>query len=380
LANGLIRVGDLTPADIDGWDELAERSVEPNPFHSPAVVLPAARHLPGGAEVELAIAGPPSAPVAVLPVVVQRGWKRIPRRAAVTWRHDYSFLGTPLLHRDAPEDAAAQLLRVLRDTGAGLAVLAWVGLDGPASAALIPATAAVYGVQERATLVRREAITAGADALSASHRKSLRRLRRRLGERLGGDVAVVDRSTDPDAVEHFLRLEASGWKGEAGTAFLARAADTAFFRDVCAEAARRGQLEILSLESAGVTVAMQCNLLSGDGLFCWKVAYDAELGTFSPGTQLEVDAVARFVESSSPAWMDSCAEPDNELLNRLWPDRRRIATAIVPLGGAPDRAVVVALRGAIAARDGLADDRLRQLIDRRPGRTPARAAETPSGT
>jgi len=30
--------------------------------------------------------------------------------------------------------------------------------------------------------------------------------------------------------------------------------------------------------------------------------------------------------------MDSCADPGNELINRLWPDRVRLVTTAVPLG------------------------------------------------
>ena len=31
-------------------------------------------------------------------------------------------------------------------------------------------------------------------------------------------------------------------------------------------------------------------------------------------------------------WMDSCADPGNWMMNRIWPDRRRIATLVVPGG------------------------------------------------
>jgi hypothetical protein len=75
---------------------------------------------------------------------------------------------------------------------------------------------------------------------------------------------------------------------------------------------------------------MQCNLVDGGVVFGFKVAYDEALARFSPGALLEVDAFRVFHESPSLKSADSCASPDSELVNRIWPDRRRLQTLIVP--------------------------------------------------
>jgi hypothetical protein len=31
-------------------------------------------------------------------------------------------------------------------------------------------------------------------------------------------------------------------------------------------------------------------------------------------------------------WMDSCADPDHEMINRLWPDRRELTTVALGKG------------------------------------------------
>ena len=80
---------------------------------------------------------------------------------------------------------------------------------------------------------------------------------------------------------------------------------------------------------------MKCNLRAGDAVFCFKIAFDEEFAKFSPGIQLELDNVERFHEGS--AWMDSCATPDHPMINRLWPDRRRIRTVLLPSPGAVGR-------------------------------------------
>jgi hypothetical protein len=39
-----------------------------------------------------------------------------------------------------------------------------------------------------------------------------------------------------------------------------------------------------------------------------------------------LDHVPWFHRESDATWMDSCVEPDNEIVHRLWPDRRRVIT------------------------------------------------------
>jgi hypothetical protein len=99
---------------------------------------------------------------------------------------------------------------------------------------------------------------------------------------------------------------------------------------------------------------MQCNLRAGEGLFCFKVAYDEELGRHSPGAQLEVGALERFADGEQAMWMDSCAAPDAELINRLWPDRTTLSTLIIPAAdgalGSATRSGAAVLRAARRAR------------------------------
>ena len=107
---------------------------------------------------------------------------------------------------------------------------------------------------------------------------------------------------------------------------------------------------MLTLGTADRAAAMQCNLTAGDTLFCFKVAYDDELARFSPGVQLELAAVDVFHAAGELALVDSCAEPDNELINGLWPDRRTLSTLVFPAAGVRGRMRLSALRLAAAVR------------------------------
>jgi len=104
---------------------------------------------------------------------------------------------------------------------------------------------------------------------------------------------------------------------------------------------------MLTLTAGDRSVAFKCNLLAGDEVFCFKITYDESLARFSPGVQLEQRMVDFFHEHMTATTMDSCADPGNEMINRLWPDRRPMATDMVsapgPAGWAASHGVRTAL-------------------------------------
>jgi CelD/BcsL family acetyltransferase involved in cellulose biosynthesis len=347
-------LSDITPAELASWADLYARAAEPNPYFAPHFVLAAARGL-GRSDVGLLVARSGSEWVGCLPIVRARTWRRVPLPSLTTWLHDYCLLGTPLLDGgDLAESAGALVAGARRDRHATFVALEWLGADGPVGDAFAEVLTGrrderphVSERFERATLQRRPENDYLDGRLSSKRRKELRRQRRALERELGGEVVVHDRAGEEAAVEAFLRLEASGWKGREGTAMGTIPGHDRFFRDVCASFAVDGHLELLSMEVEGREVAMQCNLLTDDALFCFKVAYDEELSRFSTGVQLELEAIDLFHARKDLMWMDSCAAPDNELINGLWPDRRPLETLVLPAGARLRRAA----RPAIAAFD-----------------------------
>ena len=106
--------------------------------------------------------------------------------------------------------------------------------------------------------------------------------------------------------------------------------DARFFRIICGSFRELGRLHLLSLQANGQRVAMACNLRAGDGVFCVKIAFDERWQRSSPGAQLMLDHISWFHHEGSAAWMDSCVQPDNQLVHRMWPDRRAIVTLALP--------------------------------------------------
>jgi hypothetical protein len=94
--------------------------------------------------------------------------------------------------------------------------------------------------------------------------------------------------------------------------------------------------------------AFKCNLIAGDEVFCFKIAYDETLARFSPGVQLEQRMVDVFHdEMPSIGLLDSCADPDNDMINRLWPDRRPLVSYAIPAAGTAGWASVRGVEAAL---------------------------------
>jgi hypothetical protein len=174
-----------------------------------------------------------------------------------------------------------------------------------------------------------------------SNLKRARRQRRSFEKSTGKHLEVVDRCADPQAVDDFLAMEASGWKGRDGGAFLAQPGHAEFLRQMCANFRDSGRLRLWSLRSGEQTLAMKLNLAADDTLFCYVIAFSEGYAALSPGLQLEVENFRLFHEEPRFSTMDSCAEPDNMFANRLYPDRRSLIN--VTIGSGPLGRVVTSL-------------------------------------
>jgi len=312
------------------WAELAQAAVEPSVFAEPAFVLAAARHLEGGDGVHLLVVRDADALSLALPVRTTRSYKRVPAPGGLSWQHDYSYLGTPLVR---PGSAARAWGALLDGPPAGWQWLVLPGLpsDGPVWDGLRQAVAergvrpTSWRPQERAVVRRRTAPTYLDGRLRGVHRKGLRRQRRLLGD----TVELRDRTGDPAAVEDFLALEALGWKGRAGTAMAARGEHGGLLRDLvrtCPEV-----VQVFSLEVDGRPVAVQVDLRRGRTSWCFKTAYDERLRASSPGLLLMLDVLEAFHEDPALDTLDSCAVPGHPMADRIMPDRRPLTTLLLPL-------------------------------------------------
>jgi len=133
---------------------------------------------------------------------------------------------------------------------------------------------------------------------SAGLRGSLRRRRRRLAEKGPVTVERVDpRSPDlPKRIQEAFELEASGWKGRAGTAIQQDPRTFAFYTGLSVLAADLGQLSLTFLRCGGRAVAFDLAVVGGGRYLSFKHGYAEDVRACSPGQLLTEELLTRCVE------------------------------------------------------------------------------------
>jgi CelD/BcsL family acetyltransferase involved in cellulose biosynthesis len=332
----------LAAVTISQWRALAERAVEPNGYHLSDWALAVNASGRGRTGVSALIATGDAAPdgalIGLMPVVTLARAYKIPLPALVS-AQPYGTLCTPLLDREMAHDAAVALLRAARKAGAHALVLRDVPLDGEAMRALGEALRQ-QGLRPRVLHSRlRAALDATRDAdqllrdgLGNKKLKELRRQRHRLADHGAVRFDVARSRVDvAAALETFLRLEASGWKGRRGTALIQHDGDAAFIRRAAPALAERGQCEIVSLRAGTTPVAAGIVLRHQDRAFFFKLGIDERFAKFSPGVQLTLDLTRHLCADPAIAVADSTASADHPMINPIWRERFAIGDVLIPL-------------------------------------------------
>jgi len=325
------------------WHALAARAVEPNVFYEPAFALAAAPVFGADAGAVL-VRTAPGRLVGLFPARLER-WRGLVSSMLVGWTHPFAPLGTPLVDRDEPEAViAAWLEHLARDlVMPALLLLPLVPERGPFAKALDAVLAgkgyaqAGFGHHERALLdpgSQREGYIER--AIATGKRKELRRQRRRLEDIAPVTFATVSGAGDIEAaLKDFLVLEASGWKGMAGTAIVSDPAIKNFVQNAVTALAADSQARIDRLSLNGTAIAATVTLSSGDTAWCWKIAFNEGLSRSSPGVQLICDLTESLLAGPQPARVDSCASPDHPMIGHVWRERLALSDRLIALRPSP---------------------------------------------
>jgi CelD/BcsL family acetyltransferase involved in cellulose biosynthesis len=324
---------------VPEWEALAAEAAEPNPFYEHWMLLPALEAY--GAEDLRCIAVWDNGTLgALFPMRLERRWRHLPIAALRSWRHRNMLVCTPLVRAKSAEKCVAALLQ------SGLAPVIefdWIFAGGHFCGALAEAAAAgglpwmVTDAYTRALLLRERDPR---ERFNSNMKNNLRRWQARLGAQGRLSPARLSPGDDLAAwTEEFIRLEASGWKGRAGTALGCREDDRRFVAEVFAEAFRRGRLQISGLDLDGRALARHIMLTAGEGSFSFKLAYDDTHASCSPGILAEVDNVRQFMETPGLRWIDSNTARQSTGYGRVWKDRHTVQRIALGVRGAGRLAV-----------------------------------------
>lgn len=320
--------------------DLASRALAPNVFYDPAFISAAASVFGRDAMAGLVWGRTGRRQlIGFFPVTVERFRYGVPISVLVGWTHAYGPLGTPVIDRDTGDAAlAAWLDHIAADPKLPkLLLMPYLPAEGDIARAFDAALARRSGHSQSFALHRRALLEphggrAGYldQAIARKKRKELRRQRKRLAEdgALSSDV-TLDPAAMPAALADFLALEATGWKGRAGTAAQGDEAVCRFINDAVSALAVEGKASVARLALDGRAIAALVTLRSGDTAWCWKIAYDESLSRASPGVQLLLDATESLLADASIARADSCATPDHPMIDHVWRERLALADRLM---------------------------------------------------
>ena len=330
---------------IDELIHLSERSIERNIFYDPRFLVPAMPRLEDRRVRLLVIRDENqnrSRLRLLLPFSVERMGRFGRREAIRVWSHPFGPLGTLPLDGDDPVGTLKSLVATL--DGADLdfpdvLILPDLRIEGGMADAVrqcadeLRLPLKVVNRFSRAALTRvgsqRHMIPTH---LSGKRMRELKRGRRLL-ERFGR--VKVEIAREPAAfrvaLEDFLILEASGWKGRARSALTSDRYRAAFAREALNALAEKDRARIFTLRLDGEAIASIVMLIDGGDVYSWKSAYDERYAKASPGQQIMAEATKALLADPTIRRADSCAQPDHFVMNRFWRDRMEIGTIVLGL-------------------------------------------------
>lgn len=333
----------------DEISELASKSIESNIFFEPGFLQSGIQRIDDkGVMLVCLWEGNPGAQVLrfFMPVVATKAG--LPRHQILrSFTHHFAPLGTPLMHSDNAPEIAENLLRLLGDPQ--LAIPSTFAFDqqrlnGSTIQILIQAANSM-GLQHNTVLsyqrANLQAIDTSSIAPQAFIRQSLgkkrlkeyARLLRRLGET--GEISFEIARTENnilDAIEGFLTLEACGWKGRGGTALYSLKQIAAFSRQAVSALARNSQCEIHSMKSGKKIIASLICFKTKGQYFTWKIAFDEDYDSYSPGVQVMLKASQYWLGKKNFVSADSLASANHSMIDHLWRERLELGTLLIETG------------------------------------------------
>lgn len=321
------------------WEHLCQNALENNAYYAPAFMRPALDYIDTDLEIRALAVRKRDILIGFLPFVNDK-WRWLgAARVNKAWTNPYIASTIPVIDKNHSEEAMAALVQAmgLPQTNGRFWLFKNFTVDGPVGALLTAhltsqnMSSALSGAYSRPVMTSGETFESHMETqVSRSRRRGLARNRKRL-QKLGEvTMKTFTGGVDLDvAVEAFLRIEASGWKGEKGSALacddnLARFARSAFGSKETMTAARA---DILYLDDKHIAVSLSAQ--SGRTIFTLKTAYDETYKAFGPGLLLEQDIVESFLTGGWAEVMDSAVTEPTHVLGSLWNSKVTVGTMLL---------------------------------------------------
>lgn len=355
----LLRLAEVTEADYARWSELSGRAAEPNAALDPRYLAPDRDGEEGGHLLLIAEEG--DRWLGLLRVFPTEGPGDLGFRGFGTLDPPVAGPCHPLLDRDHAAEALATIVRGIRPLlHSGYLILRGYPATGPLATALSAiesdrnAQARVVATHAAAWAYPASEATPPAvgqlvfdavvepDFRSYSSRRVLRTSARRLSEAAGGPLTLHDASADPEAIERFLSMQASGWKGDqdrGGTAVALDGRTEQAFRDKVDSFRESGGARFFELWAGPECVYSTIIFVVGGVAVGYLDAYEQKYGRFSAGSLARTAVVCHLrtvpgIDGMNPGIYDQYPEAA-----KIYPDRREFLDVVIGVGMVPSAVV-----------------------------------------
>ncbi len=369
-ADLLVRATDiaaLSDHDVTHWQALAEATPGDNPFAEYWMMHPALQHnRPRNSEDTniriIIVQHLDGAWLGVMPVLAKRKFGRLPVRHMAVWHSANQFLGGPLVRAGAETLFWEKILDWMDEQpkAGPLLHIENAAADSPVVRALSLSCKMqgrplhISAWHDRAAFAQGFAAPDTPAQGRSKDQARLRSLSRRLEAEIGPIMVHRLQAQDTIApwIDDFLKLEARGWKGKAGSALSTNDWTSKYFRDSMTLGHEQGRVAAYKLTAGDRILAINWQLVGPGAGFGFKMAFDESLSAFAPGLLL-MDEVCRDIEAMPILLFDSCAAPSAQYLNRRWKGRRRIVSVAIGIGGKTKFAPFHIVMSCISAWHGL---------------------------
>jgi CelD/BcsL family acetyltransferase involved in cellulose biosynthesis len=330
---------------VEELEYLGARAIEPNLFFNPRFLAPAMPRLEDR-EVRLAVIrdgdNVRTRLRLLVPFTIERAAPPFGTSILRAWSNPFGPLGTPLVDHDDPQGVIEDFFAMLSRPHLNMPrvfALPDVRLDGP-FAAILGQFAETRGLPiALVNQAERPHLKSDLDGeeylrttLGGRQLRELRRQKRRLAD-FGKLDYVIARQPEEIrlAIETFLALEASGWKGRARTAMAVDRYRAAFVREASQRLAERDLCRVYELTLDGAAIASLVVFIESGVAYTWKTAYQEEFGSFSPGVLLMAEVTKSLLDDPNVEIADSCTVPDHPVMSRMWGEKRPLGTLVIGL-------------------------------------------------
>lgn len=317
----ILHVSQLITLDTSSWRELTDSSVVPNACFGPDYLLPlTAPRIPNEDE-WFVVAREAERIVGLMPVSSDdtRNGRRMPHMTTGGSHRDPAYWRvTPLVSPDRSVEVLDTMFRAISQRfDLGLLELHQVEWTGEFRRSVEEWARLRNGViaerwNQEAAVQDVFGLPSGPwnpDGAFSELSRNRRRLARRLGDRVGPELRFQLIEATPDAIEEFVRLEASSWKGDTSRGGMAIAVNPHLvdgFASLMVAHDKNDRLFFYRWGTPDAAVYMSVVLRAGDRAYAFRDAFDQKLAEFSPGMTGRLFSVHHLQTSTAVTLLDTC--------------------------------------------------------------------------